>query len=125
MASPSADPSPVDPTSTLAPPTVVESTPTVEGSSVDCSRWETVDKSRKGQETCVYGNVFIAYSVDDADGNTLWWIVRFSEEPTAFYFTQDEFAFEFQLGDCLSVTGPLQLDDNGTAFVENGELSTC
>ena len=99
--------------------------PTQEISKPGCFQWDKVDESANGEEVCVFGNVLFAGSAADGNGDILFWLVRFNEDPTTFYVLQDALPFEFQSGDCIAVSGELQFDDTNTPFIENGEMTKC
>jgi len=50
----------------------------------------------------------------------------FSESPSTFYISQGAGLLpEMQTGDCISTTGTLQIDDDGTVFIEHGKIAKC
>jgi len=66
-----------------------------------CIRWDKVRKSDQGKEVCVSGDVIFGLSGEDGNGNIAFWIVGFSD------------------------TGTLQIDDDGTVFIEHGKIAKC
>ena len=91
----------------------------------DCLQWEDVNGNQDGEEVCVFGDVLFGFSVEDGNGDIVYWVLRFAEDPATFYLVQNTLPFEFESGDCISVTGQFEVDDNGTPFIENGEMRRC
>jgi hypothetical protein len=91
----------------------------------ECIRWDKVRKSDKGKEVCVSGDVLFGITAEDGNGDIVAWFFRFSENPSSFYLVQESLPLDFEQGDCISSTGKLQVDDNGTAFIANGKLKRC
>ena len=90
-----------------------------------CLRWDNVEQAPQGQEVCVFGDVWFGVSVEDGNGNIISWVIKFADDPTSFYFANDTLPFQFESGDCISVTGRLQLNDNQIPFIENGTVKRC
>lgn len=113
------------PTITAVPISTRTIRPTQENSKAGCFEWNKVDENMNGEEICVFGNVFFAGSAKDGNGDIVFWLVRFNEEPTTFYVVQEVLPFDIQSGNCISVLGKLQLDDANTPFIENGKITKC
>lgn len=111
------------PTITIIPTQTIR--PTQESSKAGCFQWNKVNENMNGKEICVFGNVLFTGSAEDGNGNIVWWLVRFNQDPTTFYITQDVLPFDIQSGNCISVLGKLQFDDTKTPFIENGEITKC
>ena len=106
-------------------PGVLAGTLPVGDTPTGCITWDQVDLTDEGLLLCVSGTVLQVVNIDDDAGNTLWYIIRFSQEETTFYIVQDRLRFDVQPGSCVSVTGPLLRDDNGIPTIENGDLQPC
>lgn len=113
------------PTMTAMPIPTQTIRPTQENSKEGCFQWDKVDENMNGEDVCIFGNVLFTGSVQDGNGDIVWWLVRFNEEPTTFYVIQDVLPFDIQSGNCISVLGKLQFDDTKTPFIENGKITKC
>ena len=92
---------------------------------VGCIAWDQVNPEDEGTLQCVSGTALEVDPINDDAGNTLWYIIRFSQQETAFYIVQAQLRFDVQPGSCVAVTGPLLQDANGILNIENGDLQPC
>jgi hypothetical protein len=120
---------PVAITPTVAPtvtPTIKPTfTPVPTKTKSPCLQWNEVYRYMVDEELCVYGKIYIAFSVNDDSGNELFSVIRFSEESNKFYIVQKVVPMQFEMGECLSVSGKLQVDDTGIPFIEDGQITKC
>jgi hypothetical protein len=89
--------------------------------SLDCYRWNNIPMKLVGHQICAYGQVFsIATSESQAT------VLTFSSRQDQFYIVDAEYTYpDLTVGDCVSSTALLQLDDTNIPYMAVDQLFNC
>ena len=74
-----------------------------------------------GYQICVYGQVF-----SNAHSESQATVLTFSSRQDQFYMVDAEYTYpDLAVGDCVSSTALLQLDDTNVPYMAVNQLSKC
>lgn len=93
-----------------------------------CRLWSSISPALNGQTVCVYGYVHQVYSTRET-----WTRIKFSPQPNTFFLYSTRYIFtdpatgrSLSPGDCVQVTGPVQLIQNVPYIdIDNNILHNC
>ena len=97
------------PTIISLPTRIPTTIPTPTSVASNCLRWSQITGSMVGEDICVYG---IVNKVDH-----IYYKIRFSADPTAFFLASGTYLYDVNVGDCVFTKGKVLESAEGVPYM--------